>query len=91
LYAQTFTKSMTVLPAAARRAAAIAFGMVNLQAALGISALLYLVPVPIAAGHQAGSVMLITAVIHILLALRKPGTAARAWKTLSQNPVLAKS
>jgi len=68
------------LPPLALRATAAAFAMVNVQAALGISTLLYLVPVPLAAPHQAGSVALLSAVLHILLALRRPGAAARAWR-----------
>ena len=68
------------LPPAALRATAAAFAMVNVQAALGISTLLYLVPVPLAATHQAGSVALLSVVLHVLLALRRPGAAARAWR-----------
>ena len=68
------------LPPAALRATAAAFAMVNVQAALGISTLLYLVPVPLAATHQAGSVLLLSAVLHVVLALRRPGAAARAWR-----------
>jgi cytochrome c oxidase assembly protein subunit 15 len=68
------------LPPSARITAAAAFAMANVQVALGISTLLYLVPVPLAAAHQAGSVGLLTAVIHVLLALRRPGAAARAWR-----------
>ncbi|KAI9453209.1 cytochrome oxidase assembly [Lactarius psammicola] len=68
------------LPPLAVRATAAAFAMANVQAALGISTLLYLVPVPLAATHQAGSVVLLSAVLHVLLALRRPGTAARAWR-----------
>jgi len=70
----------TALPPSARLAVAAAFAMVNVQAALGISTLLYLVPVPLAAAHQAGSVALLTAAIHVLLSLRRPGAAARAWR-----------
>ncbi|KAF8269716.1 cytochrome oxidase assembly protein-domain-containing protein [Lactarius quietus] len=68
------------LPPAALQAAAAAFAMANVQVALGISTLLYLVPVPLAATHQAGSVALLSAVIHIVLSLRQPGAAARAWR-----------
>ncbi|KAH9008431.1 COX15/CtaA family, partial [Lactarius deliciosus] len=68
------------LPPLAVRATAAAFAMANVQAAVGISTLLYLVPVPLAATHQAGSVALLSAVLHVLLALRKPGAAARAWR-----------
>jgi len=69
-----------VLPPLAHRMAAAAFAMANVQVLLGISTLLYLVPVPLAAAHQAGSVALLTAALHVLLALRRPGTAARAWR-----------
>lgn len=68
------------LPPAALYATAAAFAMANVQAVLGISTLLYLVPVPLAATHQAGSVALLSAVLHIVLALRRPGAAARAWR-----------
>ncbi|THH11819.1 hypothetical protein EW146_g7911 [Bondarzewia mesenterica] len=68
------------LPPLAFRSAAFAFGMANIQVLLGISTLLYLVPIPLAAAHQAGSVALLTAMIHLLIALRKPGMAARVWR-----------
>ena len=68
------------LPPLALRTAAAAFAMANVQVALGISTLLYLVPVPLAAAHQAGSVALLTTAIHVLLALRRPSAAARAWR-----------
>ena len=51
------------LPPAALRTTTAAFSMVNVQAALGISTLLYLVPVPLAATHQAGSIVLLSAVL----------------------------
>lgn len=54
--------------------------MANIQVILGISTLLYLVPVPLAAAHQAGSVALLTAMVHLLIALRRPGAAAVAWR-----------
>jgi heme a synthase len=66
------------LPPAATRAAAMTFGMANVQATLGISTLLYLVPVPLAAAHQAGSVALLTAVLHMLAAVRAPSKPAIA-------------
>ena len=57
-----------------------AFLMANIQAALGISTLLYLVPIPLAALHQAGSVALLTTMVHLLLSLRRPSAAARLWR-----------
>ena len=59
----------------------MAFAMANVQLTLGITTLLYLVPVPLAACHQAGSVALLSAVLHMLIAARRPSAAARAWRT----------
>ncbi|PCH41627.1 COX15-CtaA-domain-containing protein [Wolfiporia cocos MD-104 SS10] len=72
------------LPPLARRMATAAFAMANVQVLLGISTLLYLVPVPLAAVHQAGSVMLLTTMVQLLVALRRPGAAARAWRQALQ-------
>ncbi|KAI0309618.1 COX15/CtaA family, partial [Amylostereum chailletii] len=68
------------LPPLARGSMAAAFAMANAQVLLGISTLLYLVPVPLAAAHQAGSVLLLTAMVHTLVALRRPSVAARLWR-----------
>lgn len=67
------------LPGVTRHLAAAAFGMVNIQVLLGISTLLYLVPVPLAAAHQAGSVALLTTMVILITSLRKPGHVARLW------------
>ncbi|KAG6897222.1 hypothetical protein C0992_003420 [Termitomyces sp. T32_za158] len=69
-----------VLPPLTRTAMTAAFAMANVQVLLGISTLLYLVPVPLAAAHQAGSVMLLSAMLHVLVTLRSPGQAARIWR-----------
>ncbi|KAK7470956.1 Cytochrome c oxidase assembly protein cox15 [Stygiomarasmius scandens] len=76
-----------VLPPLTVRATTVAFAMVNVQLALGISTLLYLVPVPLAAAHQAGSVAVLSAMIHVLLTLRRPGAAAQAWRALYNQRV----
>ncbi|KAG8714358.1 Cytochrome c oxidase assembly protein cox15 [Ceratobasidium sp. 395] len=81
----------SVLPAQTRRLAALMFGLVNIQAALGITTLLYLVPVPLAASHQAGSVALLTSVVALAMSLRKPGRAARFWKLATQQKGPAQS
>lgn len=57
-----------------------AFAMANVQVLLGLATLLYLVPVPIAAAHQAGSVALLSTMVHLLVALRRPGLAAQVWR-----------
>ncbi|KAG6866507.1 hypothetical protein C0991_003051 [Blastosporella zonata] len=70
-----------VLPPLTRTAITAAFAMANAQVLLGISTLLYLVPVPLAAAHQAGSVLLLSAMLHVLVTLRNPGHAAKLWRS----------
>ncbi|THH33701.1 hypothetical protein EUX98_g456 [Antrodiella citrinella] len=86
LFLASRTSAMkALLPPVARSMATSAFAMVNIQLALGISTLLYLVPVPLAAAHQAGSVMLLTTVIHLVFSLRRPGAAAQAWRAATKG------
>ncbi|KAI0079716.1 cytochrome oxidase assembly [Panus rudis PR-1116 ss-1] len=81
LFAYSRTPALkAALPPLMKRLTAAAFAMANVQVLLGISTLLYLVPVPLAAAHQAGSVALLTTMVHILVTLRKPGAAARLWR-----------
>jgi cytochrome c oxidase assembly protein subunit 15 len=69
-----------VLPRLTRRLGGYAFLLVNLQAALGISTLLYLVPIPVAAAHQAGSVALLTSMLALAISLRRPSAVAQMWR-----------
>ena len=73
-------RTKAVLTPMAKRMVKSAFLMANVQVALGISTLLYLVPIPLAALHQAGSVALLTTMVHLLLSLRRPAAAARLWR-----------
>ncbi|EMD41010.1 hypothetical protein CERSUDRAFT_44831 [Gelatoporia subvermispora B] len=85
LFAMTRNPALrAALPPMARRMAVSAFAMANVQVLLGISTLLYLVPVPLAAAHQAGSVLLLTTMVQLLVALRRPGAAARIWRQATQ-------
>jgi len=85
LFALSRTAVMrAALPPLALSMMTAAFGMANVQVLLGISTLLYLVPVPLAAAHQAGSVMLLTTMLQLLVSLRGPGAAARAWRQALQ-------
>lgn len=59
-----------------RRCRLAAFAMVNVQVVLG-NTILYLVPVPFTTTRQADSAALSSTVLHILLALRRPGTTCR--------------
>ncbi|KAF5333375.1 hypothetical protein D9611_002249 [Ephemerocybe angulata] len=81
LYVQSLRPAVrAALPPLANTAIRAAFTMANIQVLLGISTLLYLVPIPLAAAHQAGSVMLLSAMAHVLITLRRPGAAARLWR-----------
>ncbi|KAF8450868.1 cytochrome oxidase assembly [Boletus edulis BED1] len=64
----------------ARVSVTAAFAMANVQVLLGLATLLYLVPIPVAAAHQAGSVALLSTMVHLLVALRRPGLAAQLWR-----------
>jgi cytochrome c oxidase assembly protein subunit 15 len=58
------------LPIPARKALHALLAVAVLQVALGISTLLLVVPIPLAAAHQAGAVLLLTAAIVLLHTLR---------------------
>ncbi|TDL29779.1 COX15-CtaA-domain-containing protein [Rickenella mellea] len=81
LYTSTLAPAMrAALPALTRRLAVTAFALANVQVALGITTLLYLVPVPLAAAHQAGSIALLSSMIALCLSLRAPGGATKLWR-----------
>ncbi|CAD6916899.1 unnamed protein product [Tilletia laevis] len=63
------------LPPLVPRLALLAAGVVSLQATLGITTLLYLVPIPLASAHQAGSLALLSVLVALLAAVRRPGAA----------------
>jgi cytochrome c oxidase assembly protein subunit 15 len=52
------------------------FAMSLVQVSLGISTLIYLVPIPLAAAHQAGSLVLLTLALATGASLRRPGRVA---------------
>ncbi len=59
------------LPSPARLALHALLAAVALQFALGVATLLFVVPVPLGAAHQAGAVLLLTAAIVFRHALRR--------------------
>jgi cytochrome c oxidase assembly protein subunit 15 len=89
LYARRLPRGGVVVPGSAAAVAGLppatlrlvkgAFHMAILQAALGISTLVYLVPIPLASAHQAGSLVLLTLCVAAGASLRRPGRAARQW------------
>jgi cytochrome c oxidase assembly protein subunit 15 len=62
----------TALPLPARLALHVVLAVALLQLALGISTLLLVVPIPLAAAHQAGAVLLLTAAIVLRHRLGAP-------------------
>ena len=66
------------LPRSARLALHALLAAAALQFALGLSTLLLVVPIPLAAAHQAGAVLLLTAAIVLRHTLRRPQLDAAA-------------
>jgi len=62
-YSRFNTRVRTMLPNSARKGMLGVVHLVFLQVVLGISTLIYLVPTPVAAAHQAGSLALLTGVV----------------------------
>ncbi len=63
-------RSTQGLPARARIGSHLLLVLVALQIALGIATLLFVVPVPLAAAHQAGAVLVFAAALNVAHALR---------------------
>ncbi|EIW70072.1 hypothetical protein TREMEDRAFT_71512 [Tremella mesenterica DSM 1558] len=72
----------TILSKSTRRMAMLTAAAAITQVTLGITTLLYLVPVPLAASHQAGSVVLVTCLVGLASTLRRPSRALRALMTV---------
>ncbi|KAK0569276.1 Cytochrome c oxidase assembly protein cox15 [Tilletia horrida] len=72
---QAAATATATLPPLVPRLVALACGAVTLQASLGITTLLYLVPIPLASAHQAGSLALLSVLVALLAALRRPNSA----------------
>lgn len=81
-----------MLPGACRKGMHGVVGFVCLQVALGISTLLYLVPLPLASAHQAGSLALLSSVIILGGRTWVPRRAARLiqQRLAHSRPVLPK-
>lgn len=76
------------IPKYSKTAASSVLALACAQVTLGITTLIYLVPVPLAAAHQAGSLALLTGMITLLAGLRVPAAArvaSRQIKTKMPN------
>ncbi|OAA51789.1 Heme A synthase/Protoheme IX farnesyltransferase [Metarhizium rileyi] len=65
------------LPKDAKKGAMGLVHLVSMQVALGISTLIYMVPIPLAAAHQAGSLAVLTAALVLAHRLRVPKPTLR--------------
>lgn len=68
-------KHKKIIPKPAQKMLHTVMGFVSLQVALGISTLIYLVPIPLAAAHQAGALALLTTCLTFSSRLRRPRPA----------------
>jgi cytochrome c oxidase assembly protein subunit 15 len=59
------------LPPHIRRLVHILLAAAGAQVTLGISTLLYNVPIPLASAHQTGSLVVLTAALHLAHALKR--------------------
>ncbi|CAN5720721.1 COX15/CtaA family protein [soil metagenome] len=75
----------SALPASARRACYGLLGVCALQVALGISTLVFVVPLPLALAHQAGALVLLTIAIWTLHEMHGPRLRSRS-ASLAQSP-----
>ncbi len=66
------TRLSLPLPARAARAVYAALVMVLVQATLGITTLIFVVPTPLAACHQAGALVLVATLLWVVFETRKP-------------------
>lgn len=72
----------TFVPRSVMRSSAAVISVATLQATLGICTLLYIVPTPLAASHQAGSLALLTSALVLCSQLRLPRARLRHLITL---------
>ena len=70
------------LPRASKRLADLTAAAAVTQVTLGVTTLLYLVPIHLAAMHQAGSVVLLTCLTALAVSLRRPQAAIQLAKKL---------
>jgi heme a synthase len=66
-------------------------GVVTLQVTLGITTLIYLVPIPLAAAHQAGALALLTACLAFSAKLKRPRPQAMKFINNAMKSQLLKA
>lgn len=76
-YSRFSGRAAAALPTAAKKGATGLVHLVLMQAALGISTLIYLVPIPLAAAHQAGSLAVLSGALVLALRMHVPAPTVR--------------
>lgn len=82
-YARFKPPVRATLPRGAQRAMLAALGLVWMQATLGITTLIYLVPTTLAAAHQAGALALLTSIVVLGNRVFTPPRLARLVKEVA--------
>ena len=83
-------KRKQYIPKPAQRALHGMMGLVLLQVSLGITTLIYLVPIPLAAAHQAGALALLTGCLLFSARLKRPRPQAVAYINEAMKKALLK-
>ncbi|KAK6203421.1 cytochrome c oxidase assembly protein COX15 [Scheffersomyces amazonensis] len=82
-------KNKAIIPKSAVKSMHTVMGFATLQVALGISTLIYLVPIPLAAAHQAGALALLTTCLLFSARLKAPRPEAIGYiNKLMKNQLL---
>lgn len=84
LYAR---RRRAMLPRSVYMGAHGVFGFASLQALLGITTLIYIVPIPLAALHQGGAIAFLTSILVLLNRLRIPRPQLRKFLKLMSESV----
>ncbi len=84
------TNGAVHLPPTIPRLAYVASAFAVGQATLGITTLIYLVPIPLASAHQAGSLALLSMLVALLAAMRRPSQAIMLWRERTSARALRK-
>lgn len=80
------TAEQVFLPPSIPRWATLVAAAATAQATLGVSTLIYLVPIQLASAHQAGSVALLSTVVALLAAMRRPSSRILQQIQRSSSP-----
>lgn len=83
-------KKKAQIPKPAQKQFHAIMGLVSLQVALGITTLIYLVPIPLAAAHQAGALSLLTASLAFLASVKRPRPQTVAYVSAMMKKQLLK-